>query len=258
MADENETQENETQELPDLPQGEAETPKIVPVAAREPVQAVQSANAKGRAEERKADREAGRNSVLEALNKKAQAAGFDTVDEFLKAGINAKAPPRPADKTQADAELRRENASLQKTIQGLRSRISVLENDMELRKMAYESDIEGDEVDYALHTLHSHYRKLPDAEAKAFDPQKFLREDLKAKKPNIFRKALQAAEEKKTVEEVAVNSTPTGGRPVGPPASSVRDQEVQETRPKNVMQMPRAEYLAYLASKGMSNPAKMV
>lgn len=249
-----ENEPTETQDLLDAVLPDAEEPKVtVPTKPREPLQAVQGSTAKERAEERKRDREAGRTSVLESLNKQAQSKGFESLDEMLRAAPGAAPKPKPMDKSAADAELRAENAQLKKTVQGLRSRISVLENDSALRQMAYEADVQGDDIDYALSALNSHYRKLSDDEAKTFNPQKYLAEDLKAKKPGIFRQALEA---KKAVEEQPVSSSPLSGKP---PTSTQRQVIPAEgEQRKHASQMTKAEFQERLRQMGQRDPASMV
>jgi len=246
--------ENEAQELLDTVIPDGEKPEVVvPEKPREPLQAVQSLTSKERAEERKRDREAGRASVLDTLNKQAQAKGFDSLEEMLKAAPGAAPKPKPMDKSAADAELRAENAQLKKTVQGLRSRISVLENDLALRQMAYEADVQGDDIDYALSALNTHYRKLSDDEAKAFNPQKFLAEDLKAKKPGIFRQALEA---KKAVEETPVSSSPLSGKP--PTSNSKPVIPAEGENRKHAREMTKAEFQERLRQMGQRDPASMV
>lgn len=254
---------DETQELLDtvIPDTETiEQPEVqVPAKPKEGREALQGLTAKDRAEERKRDREAGRSSVLDALNKRAQSMGFETIDEMFKAGPQGKPPQRPVDKGAADAALQSENASLKKTIQGLRSRISMLENDIALRQIAYESDVNGDDIDYALSTMQKHYQKLPSEVAKNFDPQKYLVEELKAKKPGVFRQAMMAKAEEKQVEAVEVNTSPLNGRPPkGPGSVEVEASKASETTPKSAMQMNKDEFQEHLRKKGYRNPASMV
>lgn len=261
MPDDNEISETEELLNAVLPD-EQEKPAEVRVEAKPPLQAVKSS--KERAAERAADREAGRSSVLDALNKQAQSKGFESVEEMLKSTTGAP-KAKPLDKSAADVELKRENEDLRReitgykrTIQGLRSRIDVLENDGALRQLAYEADIQGDDIDYALTQLQSHYKKLPSEATKDFDPGKYLREDLKAKKPGIFRQALAAKAAEKVVEEVDVSTVPTGRAPKGPGTKEVQASEADLTRPKRAGDMSKDEYREHLRKLGYRDPASMV
>lgn len=259
----NDNEINETEELLNavIPDEQERAPEVR-AETRPPVQAVKSS--KERAAERAADREAGRSSVLDALNKQAQSKGFESVEEMLKS-TSGTPKPRPMDKSAADVELKRENEDLRReitgykrTIQGLRSRIDVLENDGALRQLAYEADIQGDDIDYALTQLQSHYKKLPSEATKDFDPGKYLREDLKTKKPGIFRQALAAKEAAKAVEEVDVSTVPTGRAPKGASTKEVQASEADQTRPKRAGDMSKDEYREHLRKLGYRDPASMV
>jgi len=251
-----ETELTETEALIDEVVTDIEQPaeRAVQAPPRAPLP---SANAKARSEERKTDRDAGRASVMEAYNKRAQALGFEGVEAMMKAGPGGKPTPKPLDRGAADAAIQAENVTLRKTIQGLRSRISVLENDGQLRQMAYEAGVQGEEIDYALSHLNGHYRKLSDTDAKSFDAAKYLKDDLRAKKPGIFQQVLQAQAERK-IEELEVGSTPGGGAPRSMPPGEVRTEGAALSQPKQANEMTRAEYQEYLRKKGYKNPASMV
>lgn len=255
MSMDNSDTDNGVQEVIDsvLPDPEVqiedleETPKGV-------AQALRKEKMVDTAGQRKADREAGRQSILDAYNKKAQAAGFKTVEEMFAA--QQKAAGRGDGKqvqSEALAQAQAQIETLNRQIRGYKSRISSLETELSLRNIAYESDVNPDDIEYAVSRVHSTYKGLTEDQAKNFDPKKFLAEDLKAKKPGIFRQALVAAQAQvaKPVEEVPVNSAPAGSapKPAGSPA-------IPES--KRATEMTRQEYAEALRKRGVKNPAGFV
>ena len=215
---------------------------------------------KADAAQRQKDRDAGRTTLQASLDKRAKDAGFESVEQMLKSGgqkpkaAEQKAPQ--GDKAlQAEANrLQGELKTAQNQIRGLRSRIEALESELELRQTAYENDVLPDDIDYALSQVQSHYKRLDKVEAEKFDHKTFFKTDLKAKKPSIFRQAMQAKVEERKVEEVVVNTTPTGKVPPAPKAQEVRKDEVEGQKPKRIAEMTKQEYRAYLASRGIKDP----
>jgi len=229
-------------------------------ATRQPrgvTEALAADRRKAEAAQRQKDRELGRVSVQNALDKRAQSMGFSSIEEML-----AETQPRPkkeapaaAANSQATEELakvREENRTLQNQIRGLRSRISSLETELELRHVAYESEVNADDMDYALSQVNSHYKRLPEEQAKTFDPKKFLAEDLRKRKPGIFRQAMET----RKIEEVPVTTALPGNAPRPPAPAETRGSN--EPAPKRATDMTRAEYLEALRKRGITDPATKV
>lgn len=213
--------------------------------------------AKQRAVERQRDREAGRTSVLDALNKRATSLGFANLDEMLKGQPKtAPAAAKPNAPQGAPAGYQEELKTRDNTIRGLRSRISALETELELRHVAYNADINGEDIEYAVHQVQQHYRKLEGNDAKSFDPATYFTKELRSKKPGIFRAALEA---KREVAEEPVSTSPVNGKaPRAASSTSVQQSAAQVEQPKRATEMPRAEYLEMLRKRGIRNPATMV
>lgn len=227
------------------------------------VQAAMEADRKKQlAAQRQKDREAGRASFQAALDKKAQSLGFASHDEMIN---QVQAKPKPA-QVAATAQtnereealrtevsrLREENKTLANQVRGLRSRISSLETDGELRSMAYESNVNPDDIDYALSQVNSHYKRLDETQAKSFDPRKFLVEELPKKKPNIFRNAI--AERK--IEEVPVTTAMPGNQPRPPAPAESKGNDAAPV--KRATEMSRSEYVEALRKRGITDPATRV
>lgn len=270
-ADENDTVNDAIdQALPDA-SDDLETLAAETQLPKPAVAALDSERRKRDASQRQKDREAGRASFQQALDKRAQSLGFQSVEEMLQvAGTPVKAPASaPATRQPQEpkssgseskssalqAEVRRsqeENKSLQNQIRGLRSRISSLETELELRQVAYDSDVNSDDMDYALSQLNTHYRKLDETAAKSFDPKKFFAEDLRKKKPGIFRQAMET----RKVEEVAVTTAMPGNAPRPPSGPETRG--VDDVKPKRATDMSRSEYVEALRRRGITDPATKV
>lgn len=210
--------------------------------------------------QRKADREAGRQSILDAYNKKAQAAGFKTVEEMFAA--QQKAEGRGDGKNVQSEALRQAQAqieTLNRQIRGYKSRISSLETELQLRNIAYESDVNPDDIEYVVSRVHTAFKNLDDSAAKNFDPKKFIGEDLKAKKPSVFRQAMvaqQAAAEARAVEEQPVNTAPAGSTPR---PQGTTETKIGSTEPaKRATEMTRQEYAEALRKRGIRSPAGYV
>jgi hypothetical protein len=227
---------------------------------RATVEALAADRRKAEAAQRQKDREQGRMTFQSALDKRAQALGFGSVEEMLaETQPRPKKEPTPQQNNVASAalqeetaRLRDENKTLQHQIRGLRSRISSLETELELRHTAYESDINPDDVDYALSQVNSHYKRLPEEQAKTFDPKKFLAEELRTRKPGIFRQAM--AERK--VEEVPITTALPGNAPRPPAPAETRGSS--ESPPKRATEMTRAEYVEAMRKRGITDPATKV
>lgn len=227
---------------------------------RATVEALSADRRKAEAAQRQKDREQGRMTFQSALDKRAQALGFSSIEEMM-----AETQPRPrkeptpaqnnAAATAAQEEvsrLREENKTLQNQVRGLRSRISSLETELELRHTAYEADINPDDVDYALSQVNSHYKRLPEEQTKTFDPKKFLAEELKQRKPGIFRQAMTA----RKVEEVPITTALPGNAPKPPSPAETRGSN--DPPAKRATEMSRAEYLEALRKRGITDPATKV
>ena len=212
------------------------------------------------AAQRKADREAGRQSILDAYNKRAQAAGFKTVEEMFAA--QQRADGKGDGKTVQSEALRQAQAqieTLNRQIRGYKSRISALETELQLRNIAYESDVNPDDIEYVVSRVHTAFKNLDDDAAKKFDPKKFIGEDLKAKKPSVFRQAIaaqQAATETKAVEEQPINTAPAGSTPR--PAGTTETKLGSTEPPRRATEMTRQEYAEALRKRGIRNPAGYV
>lgn len=257
MSDNNaidlETQEVLDEVLPD-PEVQLSEPEEQP-AARNVSQALKREQRADNTAQRKADREAGRQSILDAYSKRAQAAGFKTVEEMFAAQQKAdgKGDGKQV-KSEALVQANQQIETLNRQIRGYKSRITQLETELQLRNIAYESDVNPEDIEYAISRVHTTYKGLTEDQAKSFDPKKFLSDDLRAKKPSIFRQALdakQAAEVAKPVEEQPVNTAPAGSAPK--PSGTATEEAV-----RRATQMTKAEYLEALRSKGIKNPAGFV
>lgn len=224
--------------------------------------AMEAERKKQSAAQRQKDREAGRASFQAALDKKAQSLGFASHDEMI-AQVQAKPKPAPAAATAQtnereealraeNAKLRDENKTLSNQVRGLRSRISALETDGELAKMAYESNVNPDDIDYALSQVNTHYKRLDENAAKSFDPRKFLAEELPKKKPNIFRNAI----EQRKIEEVPVTTAMPGNSPRPPAPAESKGNDAAPV--KRATEMSRAEYVEALRKRGITDPATRV
>lgn len=258
MTIENTNPDTELQEvldevLPD-PEVQLSEPEEQP-ATRSVAQALKREGQKDNAGQRKMDREAGRQSILDAYNKKAMSLGFKTVEEMFAAQQKAEGK---GDGKQVQSEALKQAQTqidtLNRQVRGYKSRITQLETELQLRNIAYESDVNPEDIEYAISRVHTTYKGLTDDQAKSFDPKKFLSEDLKTKKPSIFRQALaakQEAETAKPIEEQPVNTAPAGSAPKPNGGSSTE-------APRRATQMNRAEYLEALRSKGIKNPAGFV
>lgn len=227
---------------------------------RATVEALAADRRKAEAAQRQKDREQGRMTLQSTLDKRAQSLGFSSVEEMLaETQPRPKKEPTPAQNNAAASatqeevsRLREENKTLQHQVRGLRSRISSLETELELRHTAYEADVNPDDVDYALSQVNSHFKRLPEDQAKSFDPKKFLGVELRQRKPGIFRQAM--AERK--VEEVPVTTALPGNSPKPPAPAETRGSG--EAPAKRATEMSRAEYLEALRKRGITNPATKV
>ena len=217
------------------------------------------------AEQRKADREAGRKAEASAFQKKLKEIGYESLEQV--ATFRASSAKNPAAKDDASAtELRNAHQVLLNENRALKGRITVLEKQLnaaktetELRQIAYESDVDPEYIDVATNSLQKHYQRLDTDSAKKFDPSEWLSKDFKARKPGIFRAALAKAEEKveKIVEEKLVNTAAAGSAPKSATATEVKNGgEVKA--PINAMKMSRKELQDALAAKGLRNPAQYV
>ena len=217
------------------------------------------------AEQRKADREAGRKAEASAFQKKLKEIGYDSLEQV--ATFRASSAKNPAAKDDASVtELRNAHQALLNENRALKGRITVLEKQLnaaktetELRQIAYESDVDPEYIDVATNSLQKHYQRLDTDAAKKFDPSEWLSKDFKARKPGIFRAALAKAEEKaeKIVEEKLVNTAAAGSAPKSATATEVKNGgEVKA--PINAMKMSRKELQDALAAKGLRNPAQYV
>ena len=217
------------------------------------------------AEQRKADREAGRKAEASAFQKKLKEIGYESLEQV--ATFRASSAKNPAAKDDASVtELRNAHQALLNENRALKGRITVLEKQLnaaktetELRQIAYEADVDPEYIDVATNSLQKHYQRLDTDAAKKFDPNEWLSNDFKARKPGIFRAALAKAEEKaeKIVEEKLVNTAAAGSAPKSATATEVKNGgEVKA--PINAMKMSRKELQDALAAKGLRNPAQYV
>jgi len=228
--------------------------------SRGTLEALAADRRKAEAAQRQKDREQGRMSFQSALDKRAQSLGFSSVEAMLaETQPRSKKEPTPAQNNAAStamqeevSRLREENKTLQNQVRGLRSRISSLETELDLRQTAYESDVNPDDMDYALSQVNSHYKRLPEEQAKSFDPKKFLGDELRKRKPGIFRQAM--AERK--VEEVPITTALPGNAPKPPAPAETRGSS--EAPAKRATEMSRAEYLDALRKRGITDPATKV
>lgn len=218
------------------------------------------------AEQRKADREAGRKAAESVFQKKLKEIGYESLEQV--ATFRASSGKHPAAKDDASAtELRNAHQALLNENRALKGRITVLEKQLnaaktetELRQIAYEADVDPEYIDVATNSLQKHYQRLDTDAAKKFDPSEWLGKDFKARKPGIFRAALAKAEEKaeKIVEEKLVNTAAAGSTPKSATATEVKNGGEVQNAPKNAMKMSRKELQEALAAKGLRNPAQYV
>lgn len=217
------------------------------------------------AEQRKADREAGRKAEASAFQKKLKEIGYDSLEQV--ATFRASSAKNPAAKDDASVtELRNAHQALLNENRALKGRITVLEKQLnaaktetELRQIAYEADVDPEYIDVATNSLQKHYQRLDTDAAKKFDPNEWLSKDFKSRKPGIFRQALNKIEEKQpVVEEKPVNTAAAGSAPKSATAAEVKNGGEVNNAPKNAMKMSRKELQEALAAKGLRNPAQYV
>lgn len=218
------------------------------------------------AEQRKADRQAGFKAAESAFSKRLKEAGFESVDQVV-----AFKAERSKVVESADSELKREYQALANENRGLKGRITALEKqlaearsarsaveqEMEIRHLAYEAEVDPEYIDAATTALQRAYRNLDSKAAKEFDPAKWLKEDLRNRKPGIFRQALKDMTEKNVVEK-PVNTAPAGSAPKAATATEAKGAGETATSLKNAMKMNRRELDEALASRGLINPARSV
>lgn len=218
------------------------------------------------AEQRKADRQAGFKAAESAFSKRLKEAGFESVDQVV-----AFKAERSKVVESADSELKREYQALANENRGLKGRITALEKqladarsarsaveqEMEIRHLAYEAEVDPEYIDAATTALQRAYRNLDSKAAKEFDPAKWLKEDLRNRKPGIFRQALKDMTEKQVVEK-PVNTAPAGSAPKAATATEAKGAGEPATSLKNAMKMNRRELDEALASRGLINPARSV
>lgn len=213
------------------------------------------------ADQRKADRDIGRQAAESAFMKKLKDMGFENLDQV--ATVQKANKPAPSD----DAELRKEYQAMANENRGLKSRITTLEkqlqaavqkqsayeSEMEIRQLAYEADVDPEYIDAATTALQRSYQRLDAKAAKEFDPGKWLKEDLKSRKPGIFRQALSNMTERK-IEEKPVNT----GAPGSAPRAQTNAAETEQPVLKNALKMTKKELDEAMAAKGFINPARHV
>lgn len=217
------------------------------------------------AEQRKADREAGRKAADSAFAKKLKELGYDSLEQIAQ--FRASSAKHPASKDDAAlTDLRNAHQALLNENRGLKSRIAVLEKrldaattEQELRQIAYESDVDPEYIDVATSSLQKHYQRLDADSAKKFDPAEWLGKDLRSRKPGIFRQALNQMKQEPVVKETPVNTAPAGSAPKSATAAEVKTGgEPVNTAPKNALKMSRKELSEALAAKGLKDTAQYV
>ena len=215
------------------------------------------------AEQRKADRDAGRKAADSAWSKKLKELGYESLDQIAQ--YRASSAKHPANKDDAQAaDLRNAHQALLNENRGLKSRIAVLEKklaaaqtEQELRQIAYEADVDPEYIDVATNSLQKHYQRLDADSAKQFDPAGWLTKDFKARKPGIFRAALNEIKKEPVVEEKPVTTAPAGSAPKSATATEVKTGGEPAIK-KNAMKMTRKELDEAFAAKGLKNPATYV
>lgn len=223
------------------------------------ITSIASPAARERAEQRRADREAGRKAAQSAFAKQLKEMGFESLEEVQK----VRASQRPATNTSGEtASLRTEIQTLQSQVRGFKSRItqlekenSALKDELQIRAWAYEADVDPEYIDSAAGSLQKHFQRLDSKSAKEFDAVKWFSEDLKKRKPAIFRQALQKSQEP-VIHEAPANSSPPGSAPKAATATQVREGTEEAT--KTAMQMDAKEYREALRKKGIRHPASHV
>lgn len=214
------------------------------------------------AAKRQNDRDAGRVSLLDTYNKRAQELGFADVDQmFDKVNRGGAKPPKDdqrVSKMQEELEaLRNENRKLSNTIRGLRGQISSLEGDMEISSLAYEAGVNGDDIDHAKSLLDKKVKRLSAEERAAFNVESWFKNDLPKAKPSLFRTAMETKQAKE-VQEVSVSSSPADNAGKPPSSKTIADAEAGQSAPQLATSMSRKDYLEKLRSMGIKNPAEYV
>jgi len=226
-----------------------------------PSVAVVEANKKDAAK-RQNDRDAGRVSLLDTYNKRAQELGFADVDSmFERVNRGGARPPKDDQrvaKMQDELEaLRNENRKLSNTIRGLRGQISSLEGDMEISSLAYEAGVNGDDIDHAKSLLDKKVKRLSTEERAAFNVERWFKDELPKAKPSLFRAAMETKQAKE-VQEVNVSSSPADNAGKAPSSKVIADAEAGQSAPQLATSMSRKDYLDRLRAMGIKNPAEYV
>lgn len=247
---------------------EALAQEVVPPASS-PAASVAAAAKKEAAAQRSKDREAGRQSLQAQLDSRAQALGYANAEElFANVGKPAvvraseKVGDRGVERGSAEAaglkkqvsELREEIRKLENVNRGLRSRVTSLESELDLRTSAYVAGVNPEDADVALSNLNTYYKKLPEEEQKSFNPDDFFGKVLREKRPSLFRdyaaaKAAQAAQPAAPrIEEVPITTSIPSV-----PADKVQNPTppTQEER-RDAMKLSPSEYRKHLEKLGIS------
>ena len=248
--------------LPDVAEAQAEEqvePDRVQLASKAKMEQTRKI-----AEQRKADREAGRKAAESTFSKKLKELGYENLEQIAQ--FRASSAKHPANKDDAAlTDLRNAHQALLNENRGLKSRIVVLEKrldaattEQELRQIAYESDVDPEYIDVATSSLQKHYQRLDADSAKKFDPAEWLGKDLRSRKPGIFRQALNQMQAP-VVKEPPVNTAPAGSAPKSATAAEVKTGgEPVNPAPKNALKMSRKELAEALAAKGLKDTAQYV
>lgn len=224
-------------------------------AAAKPDPKVRQVTQRELAQLRRNERLTGRNSALEALQRKATELGYASVEEMIaaapkKTGQQTQAPTEEAPQTTAPKpsarlkELENANQLLERKLRRERDEKLALKKDIELSRVAREQGIQDEE--YALHMLRKHVRALDPTKAAKVDPAVYF-QGLRKTHGFLFGEQVK-------VEKTPASTSPAAKTtPAAPKAAEVAQSQSNEGQ-VDTTTMSKAEFDAYMAKKGIRNP----